>query len=269
MTTIIPIPAFRDNYIWAVRNGRARGGRRSGRRGAGARVARRARHRAVRDRRHASPCATTSAASRRCCARYDVPGVRTGARGDSRAHARARRGRPRSTFRASASRSPCSTFRATRRDTSRTTRPARPAAVLRRHAVRGRMRPPVRRHARSRCGRRCRSSPRCRRPRASTAGTNTRSPTCASRAAVEPANAAFAHGRARERDKRERDLPTLPSTIARRARDQSLPARGIAGRDGRRRSARRSSASPTPLTRSRRCARGRTTSGEIEFARAG
>ena len=56
-----------------------------------------------------------------------------------------------------------------------------PVRVLRRHAVRGGMRPAVRGHGRSRCGRRSASSRRCRPTRACTAGTSTRSRTFASR----------------------------------------------------------------------------------------
>ena len=190
MTTIIPIPAFRDNYIWAVRNGAHRGGRRSRRRRAGARVARRERRRAVGDPRDASPCrpcrrhrraaarATTCPCSGLRARRFrgartrsregdriDVPGVGARARGarHSRPH-----GGPHRVLRGRA--------------------PIRCCSAATRCSPRGCGR--LFEGTPRRCGRRCRSSRRCRRPRACTAATNTRSPTCASPQAVEPGNAA-------------------------------------------------------------------------------
>ena len=235
MTTIIPIPAFRDNYIWALRNGRRRGGRRSRRRGAGARVARRERRSscprsspriimrdhvggvaalcdALRRARVRARARGDSAAHARACAKataIDVPGVGARAR---RARHSGPHGGPHRVLHGRATTRCCSAAtRCSPRDAAGCSR-ARP----------------------SRCGRRCRSSRRCRRRRACTAGTSTRSRTCASREAVEPDNADVRARIARERAKRERDVPTLPSTIGDELATNPFLRAAIARRDGER-----------------------------------
>ena len=93
MTTIIPIPAFRDNYIWAVRNGRIAAVVDPGDAAPVLAWLDDERRRAVRDPRHASPCRPRRR-RRRALRALRRAGVRTCARDDSAAHARARRRRP-------------------------------------------------------------------------------------------------------------------------------------------------------------------------------
>ena len=230
MTTIIPIPAFRDNYIWLVQQGRTR------------------RSSIPATPRRCSPISTrTALALSAIIATHhhaDHVGGIDGARATattcpcSGRRARSIPGRTRgaapkataSTFRASVSRSKCSTSRATRQGTSRASRPT----ALRRW---------------------CSAATRCSRPDA--AACSRARPTqmwsslsklaalppatrvyCGHEytlanlrfaAAVEPGNAAIrARDRARDATSASADLPTLPSTIARRARDQSVPARRTA-----------------------------------------
>ena len=149
MTTIIPIPAFRDNYIWAVRDGAQRGRRRSRRRRAGARVARRERRATVGDHRHAS--------SRRSRRRHrGALRERTTCRCSARRASRFRGARTR------CARAIASTCRASDSPVALLDIPGhtaghiayshdgrRSAAVLRRHAVRRGLRPHLRRHARA------------------------------------------------------------------------------------------------------------------------
>ena len=132
---------------------------------------------------------TTSAASPSCCEQHRGARLRPAQRADPHAHPAGLRGRhgddPASSARILGARHPGSYARAYCLLWGR-------LAVLRRHAVRLRLRPRVRRHAAAdvRVAREAARAAR-RRPR-STAGTNTRSPTSASPRRVEPGNAALA-----------------------------------------------------------------------------
>ena len=104
----------------------------------------------------------------------------------------------------------------------------RAVAVLRRHAVRRRLRPAVRGHAGADVDVAVEARRARRRDARLLRRTSTRWRTCASRAAVEPGNAA-----SRARDAREQaQARARPADAAvddrRRARDQSVPARGDA-----------------------------------------
>ena len=175
---LIPLPAFQDNYIWLLHDGQralvvdpgdaapvldclradrpAAGGDSSH---APPRRPHRRRRRAARGHRRAGVRARRASASPSRCTRL--------AEGDAHRGARACASR-------------CSTCPATPPATSPTTAPTcdgAPAALLRRHAVLRRLRPPVRRHAGADARTRSTSWPPCPATPACAAPTNTHSPT--------------------------------------------------------------------------------------------
>ena len=187
-----PSPRSRDNYIWLVREGR---------------------NAVVVDPGDAAPVSRTSSARASRCtailvthhhgdhvggiaaltARHPGAGVRPGARVDSRAHARRRRGRRDHAARQSAlelSRARRSGPHGGPRRVRRTLR-RRTDRVRRRHAVRRAAAAACSKARRRRCWRRSRSSRRFPATRSSTARTSTRSPTFASRSRSSPAIAAL------------------------------------------------------------------------------
>ena len=177
MMAIHAVPAFKDNYLWVRRGRRPRRGGRPGRRGARAALPRRARARAHRDARHPPP--------QRPRRRARAPSRRAGSARCSGRRASRSRASPAGLRGGDRIRVPgidlapeCSTFRATPRATSRYCGGGH--RVLRRHALRLRLRAPLRGHARA-DGRFARQARRaCPATRASTARTNTRWPTSAS-----------------------------------------------------------------------------------------
>ena len=164
MVAIIPIPAFTDNYIWLVRDGDARRGRRSRRRGAGARLPRRAsalaltailvtHHHARPRRRHRRRSLRAAPVPVFGPARETIPG---------RTQAVARR-RPRRRAGHRRSRSRARHSRATRRATSPSSGAMRRGArsLFCGDTLFAAAAAACSRARRRRCGRRCRSSRRC------------------------------------------------------------------------------------------------------------
>ena len=86
--------------------------------------------------------------------------------------------------------------------------------VLRRHAVRWRLRPPVRGHAGADVGFAVEAGSTCRARPTSIAPTNTRCANVRFALAVEPENAELAARDAREKNRRVRGQPTVPSSLA-------------------------------------------------------
>ena len=226
MPAIIPIPAFTDNYIWILREGRDA---------------------AVVDPGDAAPVSSLPRPRRTStltgivithhhwdhvggiaalAARVPVPVFGPAHESIPGAHSRAR---PRATR--SSSRVPASSLRVL--DVPGHTagqhayvgaNDGRSADVHRRHAVRLRLWPVVRRHAGADgCLAREARGAAGRHPRLLRARVHARQPRFA--LAVEPGNPALRERQIRERAKRERGEPTVPSTDRRRARDQSFPAR--------------------------------------------
>ena len=258
MPAIIPIPAFADNYIWLLRDGRERRGRRPGRRGARARIPRARRARARRDPGDAPSSRPrgrhrrAARAPRRCPCSGRPESDSRDARGRlrGRSHRRSRNRRSRST---------CSTFPGTRLATSPASGTSRGCPVLFCGDT----------LFAAGCGRLFEGTPAQMWASLSKLAALPEATRDLLRARVHAREPALrAGGRAAERSAARARGPRDAQTRARRtdaalddgrrARDQPVPARHGAGRTRRRQCATRGARSPIRWMRSPRCARGRT-----------